>query len=72
MLKVFFGVMIFICLWVSNLNFTLLITKINEKWWDPLLKKFFGIYILIVAVLTIVQFYFLWVFYIEKLSLNFF
>lgn len=64
--------MIFICLWVSNLNFTLLITKINEKWWDPLFKKFFGIYILIVTVLAIVQFYFLWVFYIEKLSLNFF
>lgn len=64
--------MIFICLWVSNLNFTLLITKINEKWWDPLFKKFFEIYILIVTVLAIVQFYFLWVFYIEKLSLNFF
>ena len=44
--------------WFGTLSFTLMITKINVKFWDPIFKnnnKYFDVYLFIVTLLAFLE-----------------
>lgn len=48
----------FVCGWLVTLGFTIMITKINEKFWDPIFKinnKYFDMYLCIVTSLAFLE-----------------